>query len=265
MPMTSGRPTIDELGDRIGPLIVRQFETLCRALLRGPDVEQTPAYCRIVTGAQHPLGNFAVVSDQTDAAALDAAIAPLLELTVPTAAILTGPESPDAAARLDSAEYVLAESMPAMAVDLDAVAPAPLPQGCAFHEIEGTETDAWNEALAAGYELPPAVAERFGPGAVPRDRRDLELRYFTVRAGEMIVATSTLMLEGGLAGIYCVSTRPEHRGRGLGAAATAEPLRIARDLGYRTGILQSSAMGEPVYRRLGFSSHGAMPLYVRMP
>ena len=58
---------------------------------------------------------------------------------------------------------------------------------------------------------------------------------------------------------------PTKRGKGLGAFATAEPLRIAHRLGYRVGVLQASDEGHPVYRRIGFVDVGAVPLYLRMP
>lgn len=46
---------------------------------------------------------------------------------------------------------------------------------------------------------------------------------------------------------------------------TAEPLRIARRLGYRVGVLQSSQTGHPVYLGLGFADAGEVPMFVRMP
>ena len=46
---------------------------------------------------------------------------------------------------------------------------------------------------------------------------------------------------------------------------TAEPLRAARALGYRVGVLQSSEAGHSVYRRLGFADYGVVPMYLLLP
>ena len=45
---------------------------------------------------------------------------------------------------------------------------------------------------------------------------------------------------------------PEARQQGIGTALTLEPLREARETGYRIGILHPSEMGVGVYGRLGF-------------
>jgi predicted acetyltransferase len=65
-----------------------------------------------------------------------------------------------------------------------------------------------------------------------------------------------------VAGIYCVATTPEARGKGIGAEMTLVPLLEARAMGYKIGILQSSKMGEGVYRRLGFGEYGRLASYV---
>ena len=66
------------------------------------------------------------------------------------------------------------------------------------------------------------------------------------------VSTSTVFFGGGVAGIYCVATLPEARGKGIGSAVTLKPLHNARELGYAIGVLQSSDMRFNVYKQMGF-------------
>jgi GNAT superfamily N-acetyltransferase len=66
------------------------------------------------------------------------------------------------------------------------------------------------------------------------------------------LATALGLLSHGIAGIYWVGTVPAARGQGLGGAVTAEVARWAFAQGARAVVLQASAQGEPVYRRLGF-------------
>ena len=80
-----------------------------------------------------------------------------------------------------------------------------------------------------------------------------------------MVAVSMLYLAGGLAGIYCITTLAEERGKGLGAHVTAETLRVAQRLGYGVGVLQSSAAGHSVYEGLGFRDVGSVPMFIRIP
>ncbi len=46
---------------------------------------------------------------------------------------------------------------------------------------------------------------------------------------------------------------------------TLAPLLEARQLGYRTGVLGSSEMGCPVYRRLGFEERCRIGVYEWRP
>jgi predicted GNAT family acetyltransferase len=53
-------------------------------------------------------------------------------------------------------------------------------------------------------------------------------------------------------GVFNVATPAQWRGRGYGAAVTSRAVADGFAGGARFGYLQSSAIGESVYRRLGF-------------
>lgn len=79
------------------------------------------------------------------------------------------------------------------------------------------------------------------------------------------VATTTLFLGTGVAGIYFVFTLPHARRQGIGAAITLAALQDARRRGYRIGVLGSSSMGYPVYQRLGFQEYCSLDIYEWRP
>lgn len=64
-------------------------------------------------------------------------------------------------------------------------------------------------------------------------------------------------------GFYFVATDPRFQRRGLAGRLMAVPLAEARERGLRTSSLQASAMGEPVYRRLGYEVGFRLHLYER--
>jgi predicted GNAT family acetyltransferase len=78
------------------------------------------------------------------------------------------------------------------------------------------------------------------------------ISYYLGRVDGVDVSTSVGYTLGDLVGVFNVATPPEHRGRGYGAALTAEAARQGFAAGAELAWLQASAMGVPVYRRLGF-------------
>jgi GNAT superfamily N-acetyltransferase len=66
------------------------------------------------------------------------------------------------------------------------------------------------------------------------------------------VATNMLFNGAGVASVYAVATVPTARGKGIGGTITLKPLLLARERGYRYGVLFSSEMGVSVYERIGF-------------
>ena len=62
-------------------------------------------------------------------------------------------------------------------------------------------------------------------------------------------------------GIYLVATDPAARGRGLARDLTTVALNDARAAGCTSASLQSTAMGKPVYTRLGFRDFGSIQMW----
>lgn len=142
-----------------------------------------------------------------------------------------------------------------MAIDL-AVLPETgrLPAGCTIEDVWGAERfDEWGRTYVTGYEMPPAMAA--GALATLREMPSgpgTPLRRYLVRLGGTAVASATLFMGGGAAGIYNVATLPQARGRGIATAVTLAALLLARSEGETAGVLHASEMAYSVYRRMGF-------------
>ncbi|HRI44948.1 MAG TPA: GNAT family N-acetyltransferase [Fimbriimonadaceae bacterium] len=219
---------------------------------------------KLVTGEPHPFGNFAIgqADDEVEAIARE-----LAATGQPSCVIFADGLRSEAEQAARQNGFAHEETMPAMAVEIDSLAPCRLPEGYHFERFEpGDDAEDWAAAFAIGYELPQCVADVFSPLAVPIDAaEDADVQFFRVSHEGRTVAVSALIRGHGVAGIYCVATVPEHRRCGLGAFATAEPLRAARKQGYRIGVLQSSSMGHAVYRGLGFEDVGSLSMLIRIP
>ena len=63
--------------------------------------------------------------------------------------------------------------------------------------------------------------------------------------------------------VLLVATLPEARGRGLAGRLMHRALWDAREDGCDLSTLQATKLGEPVYARLGYKSHGALQMWER--
>jgi ribosomal protein S18 acetylase RimI-like enzyme len=149
--------------------------------------------------------------------------------------------------------FGFSNATPGMAVDLHELSePIPILAGFEIREVKDEESlRTWANVFVNGYGLPPDWAS-ITFNLWMQLGLDYPLRnYLGYLHGEP-VSTSSIFYGGGAAGIYCVATLPEARGKGIGAAITLHPLQAARERGYRVGVLQSSEMGFNVYKKLGF-------------
>lgn len=268
MTATSPIDALAGLSDGAGVAIGRHLERAFRAMISAGQRAEGPRFFRLLTDEPHPFGNLALLSAPVEVAAAREAVGPLVARRVPAAVLfpdLTVPASVDAYLRDEG--FAPHGGMPAMGADIASLKPTSLPAGYELVRVgDGLDGEEWVRVLATGYELPLGVAQCFSPVALHAATSPAStMQFFAIRRNGAIVCTSACFLDGGLAGIYCVSTIPEERRKGLAAHATAEPLRLAARLGYRVGILQSSEAGHSVYRNLGFADFGSIPLYLRIP
>ncbi len=144
---------------------------------------------------------------------------------------------------------------PAMAIDLSKLddKPQEIPH-FRIIKVDNPELEAvWAQILNIGMgfseDIAAEVVKLIASRAVPL----YQIQHLYVGfVDDEPVATSAMLLDSGLAGIYAVATLPQARRRGIGKSVTVTPLIEARNLGYRVGILQSSQMGHSLYEKIGF-------------
>ena len=145
-----------------------------------------------------------------------------------------------------------------MAIDLNALNESlDRPLGLEIKMVSDAKSlQKWSEVLIAAAPMPEFVARpMFDFCASLGFGKASPMRNYYGRLNGEVIATSSLFLGAGVAGIYNVATLPKARRQGIGSAMSLEPLCEAHALGYRVGVLGSSQLGVGVYRRLGFEEY----------
>jgi ribosomal protein S18 acetylase RimI-like enzyme len=169
------------------------------------------------------------------------------------------------ASHLESHGFRCVEESPGMALDLKVLSEdIPFPSELAIERVSNAEVlREFVEVMKVGFEMPEftvdGLFEMFSAMGLTEES---PWRNYVGRLDGEVLTTASLALVAGAAGIYNVVTLPNARRRGFGYAMTLAALGEARELGYRIGILQSSAEGLGVYRRLGFEQYSTYYLYV---
>jgi ribosomal protein S18 acetylase RimI-like enzyme len=136
----------------------------------------------------------------------------------------------------------------------DLAAPPPtlaVPTGLEFALVRTPEQLAmWREASRAGFGGDAQIyydaylRQGFGP--------DTPMHCLYGHIDGRPVVSGMLLLAGGIAGMWDISTPPELRRQGYGSALTLAMLDLARQHGYLRAWLWASQMGRRMYQRAGF-------------
>ncbi|HJR79524.1 MAG TPA: GNAT family N-acetyltransferase, partial [Anaerolineales bacterium] len=150
-----------------------------------------------------------------------------------------------------------------MAADLTAVPEdLPSPRALKIIPVEDAKTlRNWIHVASIGFKVPEEFEKTWHDFFVEAVF-DPRFRTYLALLNGQPVGTSQLFLSAGVAGIYNVTCLPEARGQGIGTAITLAPLRDARVMDYRIGILQASERGYGVYRRLRFQDFGKLSVFL---
>jgi GNAT superfamily N-acetyltransferase len=156
-------------------------------------------------------------------------------------------------------------SVTAMAVDLHELREdLPAPQELVIEEVlDNEQLKLWCDISASVFEYPDFAKEAwFEMFASLGLGQELPWRHYIARLGTTPVGTASLFLGAGVAGLSSVSTLPEYRRLGVATASSLRALQDARCLGYRIGILFSSAEGRGIYLKLGFQEYYQGHVYI---
>jgi ribosomal protein S18 acetylase RimI-like enzyme len=145
-------------------------------------------------------------------------------------------------------------AMPEMVLDRRAEE-QPLPAGVELRRVAsaGDAADYWRVATGAYADIgfPPEIFAYY-------ENHDglaaSNAAAFVADLDGRPAAIAMTVVSHGVAGIYCVGTADDARGRGLGWTVTATAVNAGFDLGAEIASLQASPMGEPLYRRMGFET-----------
>lgn len=239
----------------------REF-LLALGRLGGGDERDDPALQRIIGGAPISYHN-CVVSATLEAEAVDAAIlasVQCLQAHNVAGSWHVGPSMrpPSLGERLLAHGFTQSGSEPGMAADLLTLPERiSTPAGFVVERVRDVqELQVWTRILGMGFGEGEIEANRVGEMYRKAGLSDQGAwHHYLGRWNGEAVATTSLFLGAGVAGIYFVWTLPSARRQGIGAAITLAALHDARRPGYRLGVPGSSPIGYPVYQRLGFREY----------
>lgn len=153
-----------------------------------------------------------------------------------------------------------------MAMDLHALAAIPAPEGWTMERVTDKAGLAlWYQVVLQSFPMPHSTAYLNALAAISL-RPEAEWVHYIGRLQGEVVASSSLFLGAGVAGLYNLGVTPELRCQGLGALLTVQTYHLARDAGYRVATLQTTYPNAlRMYHRMGFEVYCKIGIYRYTP
>ncbi len=143
----------------------------------------------------------------------------------------------------------IAAEMPGMLAESLRVPKRAMPPLNIVRASDDTAMEDFRTIGSACFHVPPAWFREVFDDWMPWR----EFACWVAYRGETPVATAATVVSGGVIGLYNVATMPQERGNGYAEAIIRHAIATAsRDSGLQRVILQSTASGERLYKRLGF-------------
>jgi ribosomal protein S18 acetylase RimI-like enzyme len=252
----------------------KDFYRLACERVQGAQFHEDAELGWAISGGMHPILNAVFATHWAPDLSLEqmrekiqAALAPFRARHVPFVwSVWPSTQPADLGSHLQAWGLVLAHTEPGMSLDLARPLPdMPSVEGLGVDVVRDDEMwDQWLTACSRGFEFSEHDQTTLRPYFWQLGYAE-PMRHFLGRLNGEAVATTTLLLRNGVAGIYNVATLPAARRQGLGAALTLAALRYAQSQGYPRAMLLATPSGYPVYRRLGLLECCTVPQYVWVP
>lgn len=157
----------------------------------------------------------------------------------------------DLPARLRSAGLRCLFKLHGMAAALGRIPAAPLPRGVRVFEVDDFSVFDVHPHPSISGSWKGDQRPRIDALAVLTAHEPRRVWHLAAFLGRVPVGTLLVVDGAGVAGIYDVGVLPEFRRRGIGAALTRAGMTLARRLGFRAAILQTTG-ARRLYERIGF-------------
>jgi GNAT superfamily N-acetyltransferase len=250
------------------------FFRLVATLVAGAEAHEDTESFRVMAGAMHPMMNSVVsthlpadLSPESTREKIAAILAPFQARRLPLHWCIWPSTQPDDLGRhLQAYGLTNVGSSPGMTLDLAQPLPPLSPvEGLQIERVGDDVTlEQWLNVCLNGFGFSEHDQAIIRP-AVRQLGYANPLFQYAGRLNGTAVATTSLLLKDGIAGISNVATLPEARQKGIGAAMILAALNDARAAGCQRAILTASAMGYPIYQRLGFREWCAVSEYIWNP